>query len=90
MVSIMSNRSETYAKEMMHDPLSKHVSDLAQFKQQVMVDATIKGMDDAFWVATGIALVALILSLFIRDSQRDKQKPLTKPGQVVTEEVGSH
>ena len=78
MISIMSNRSEIYAKEMMHDTLSKHTSDLAHFKQQIMVDATIKGMDDAFWVATGIALVALILALFIKDARKGKQKPITR------------
>ena len=94
MISIMSNRAETYAKEMMNDALSKPSSapvDLAVFKQQVLMDATIKGMDDAFWVATGIALLALILALFIKDSKkRNKQKPITKPVQVVTEEVGQH
>lgn len=93
MISIMSNRAETHAQAMMSDAFNNSALgpvDLARIKQQILVDATVKGMDDAFWVATGVALLALILALFIKDTRSNKKKPIQKPVQVVTKESGSH
>lgn len=83
MISIMSNRTDIHAKELMNESLNKPTTfptqvDLVELKQQILMDATIKGMDDAFWVATGVALIALILAFFIRSPQAKKDESTTK------------
>lgn len=91
MISVMSSRAEMHAKEMIHpSEIPTHV-DLAVWKQQIMIDATIKGMDDAFWVATGIAMLGFILALFLKGNKGKKDSEnISKPVQVISEEVGSH
>jgi hypothetical protein len=45
---------------------------------QVMKEATIKGINDAFVVATGLAVLALILSFFVKRSVKRAPKPSAK------------
>jgi EmrB/QacA subfamily drug resistance transporter len=45
---------------------------------QVMKEATIQGINDAFVVATGLAALALILSFFVKRSVKRAPKPSTK------------
>jgi EmrB/QacA subfamily drug resistance transporter len=40
--------------------------------RQIMLKANVNGMNDAFYWATGICVVGLILSLFLRDVRKDK------------------
>ncbi|HET6872456.1 MAG TPA: hypothetical protein VFH42_05650, partial [Sporolactobacillaceae bacterium] len=45
---------------------------------QVMKEATIQGINDAFVVATGLAALALILSFFVKRSVKRAPKPSAK------------
>ncbi len=91
MISIMSTRSQLHAKEMIHSTVLSPYVDWATWKQQMMIHATIKGMNDSFWVATGIAALALILATFLKEARAKKSS--AKPSnqvQVVAKEWGSH
>lgn len=71
LVTIMSNRTVTHAKEMMVEAMANSASTptedaLQQLQQHVTMEATISGINDAFFVSTGIAVVAFILSLFLK------------------------
>ncbi|RFU61763.1 DHA2 family efflux MFS transporter permease subunit [Peribacillus glennii] len=71
LVTVMSNRTETYAEEMAADAM-KHAAGqptaaaLAEMKQQIAMKAMLEGINDAFFVATFIAAVSLILAFFIK------------------------
>ena len=59
---------------------------IAQLKQQIGIQAMLKGINDAFFVATFIAAVAFILAFFIKrpgkaedpkdDESVDKKVPI--------------
>jgi hypothetical protein len=73
LVSIMSTRTATHAEGIAKEAMSKldtvPVGDaLAHLQQQVAMQATISGINDAFRVATGISIVALLLSFFLKRS----------------------
>ncbi|WP_026693045.1 DHA2 family efflux MFS transporter permease subunit [Peribacillus kribbensis] len=75
LVTIMSNRTETHAKDMAASAM-KHMTGqptaeaAAAMKQQIAMKAALEGINDSFLVSVGIACVALILAFFI---QRVKQ-----------------
>ena len=85
LVTIMSNRTVTHATELSKEAMN-HVSGnptgaaLAEMKQQIGMKAMLEGINDAFLVATGITVVALILAFFIKratpadDSLKGKSK----------------
>lgn len=71
LVTIMSNRTLTHVKEMMAEAMANSTTTptgeaLQQLQQHVTMEATISGINDSFLVSTGIAVVAFILSLFIK------------------------
>ncbi|MGE7931272.1 DHA2 family efflux MFS transporter permease subunit [Viridibacillus arvi] len=71
LVTIMSNRSVTHGKELLDVAISKLSAPptnevLAQMKQQIMAQATIEGINDAFLVSAGVAIIAVILAFFIK------------------------
>lgn len=74
LVTIMSSRTKDKVAEMI---LAAGINpkDPANAQQVALItrDATINGIDFAFVVATGITLVALILSFFIRKVQVNKE-----------------
>ncbi|WP_409299979.1 DHA2 family efflux MFS transporter permease subunit [Peribacillus sp. SCS-155] len=41
---------------------------------QILLQSNVLGMNDAFYWATGFAVVGLILSLFLRDVRKDKER----------------
>jgi EmrB/QacA subfamily drug resistance transporter len=41
---------------------------------QVMLKANVSGMNDAFYWVTGLCILGLILSLFLRDVRKDKER----------------
>lgn len=71
LVTIMSTRTETHAAEIANSAM-KNVTGaptaaaLAEMKQQIVMKAMLEGINDAFLVATGITIVALILAFFIK------------------------
>ncbi len=71
LVTIMSNRTETHATEIANEAMKNVVGTptgaaLEEMKQQIAMKAMLEGINDAFLVATGITVVALILAFFIK------------------------
>ncbi|WP_462413387.1 DHA2 family efflux MFS transporter permease subunit [Neobacillus sp. Marseille-QA0830] len=71
LVTIMSNRTETHAKEIGAEAM-KHLTQqptpevLAQIKQEVAMKAMLEGINDSFYVTVFVAGLALILAFFIK------------------------
>jgi len=75
MVTIMSNRAESEAKDlgnaaMQHLTAPPTKAALAEMKQQIMLQAMLKGINFAFLIATFIAAIALVLAFFIKRSKQ--------------------
>jgi hypothetical protein len=77
LVTVMSNRTETHAKELADEAMKTAAGQgagavqptaemIAQMKEQIMMKAMLEGINDAFLVATGISIVAFILAFFIK------------------------
>ncbi len=71
LVTIMSTRTETHATEIAKEATNNMAGNtsaavLAEMKQQIGMQAMLEGINDAFLVATGITVVALILAFFIK------------------------
>lgn len=58
LVTVMTTRTETHLKDMMTTGGSS--------QEQMILNATIQGINDAYLVIVGIALVGLVLSFFIK------------------------
>lgn len=75
LVTIMSNRTESQAKELAADAM-KHLTGqpteaaMAAMKQQIEMKAMLEGINFAFFVTVFIAAVALILSFFIKRAKQ--------------------
>ncbi|MDQ0219767.1 DHA2 family efflux MFS transporter permease subunit [Peribacillus cavernae] len=63
LVTVMSTRTETHATELMKNAAGQS---LPEMQQQIAMRAMLEGINDAFFVATFIAGVALILAFFIK------------------------
>lgn len=82
LVTIMSNRTESQAKELGAAAM-KHITEqptpaaLAEMKQQIMAQAMLNGINFSFLVATGITCVALVLAFFIKRAKEAEDKKVT-------------
>lgn len=92
LVTIMSTRTTTHAKEMVGAAVSKLTtppseSALLEIQQQIISKATIEGINDAFLVSAGIAAIALILAFFIRRTRpaEDPQEEKVATKKAVTQ-----
>ncbi|MFP7254436.1 DHA2 family efflux MFS transporter permease subunit [Terribacillus goriensis] len=65
LVTVMTSRTNTHLTEMM-------TSEQGASKEQIILDATIQGINDAYLVIIGIAIVGLLLSFFIKNQVREK------------------
>ncbi|WP_042345327.1 DHA2 family efflux MFS transporter permease subunit [Bacillus massiliigorillae] len=79
LVTIMSNRTETHAKDlaetaMSHLTAQPTASAAAEMKQHIITQATIEGINDSFLVSVGIMVVAIILAFFIKRSKPMEEK----------------
>ncbi|WP_026694465.1 DHA2 family efflux MFS transporter permease subunit [Peribacillus kribbensis] len=77
----MQNFRDTVARAAaeMHLPIQQaQTTVMTQMATQANVQATVNGINDAFYWATGIALVGLILSFFLRDVRKDKVREAEK------------
>jgi type III secretory pathway component EscV len=75
LVTIMTNRTESQAKELgakaMHHLTSKPTPQaLAEMKQQILAQAMLNGINFSFLIATCIAAVALVLAFFIKRARQ--------------------
>lgn len=63
LITIMSIRENTYANQLTADVTGELT---ANIQQQIAMEAMLGGINDAFFVSTFIAAVAVILSFFIK------------------------
>lgn len=86
LVTLMSNRTETHATEIAADAM-KHAAGaaqpteaaLAEIQQQITMKAMLEGINDTFFVATLIAVVAVILACFIKRAKQAEDPLENKP-----------
>jgi EmrB/QacA subfamily drug resistance transporter len=75
LVTVMSNRAESKAKELGEAAMASLTEQptteaLAQMEQQIMMSATLDGINFAFFVSVFIAAVALILAFFMKRAKQ--------------------
>ncbi|MFJ8258352.1 DHA2 family efflux MFS transporter permease subunit [Peribacillus asahii] len=75
LVTIMSNRTESYGKELASSAMQKMTEQptpaaLAEMKQQIAMQAMLEGINFAFFVTVFIAAVALVLAFFIKRAKQ--------------------
>jgi EmrB/QacA subfamily drug resistance transporter len=93
LVTVMSNRAESKAKELGEAAMANLTEQptgaaLAEMEQQIMMSATLDGINFAFFVSVFIAVVALILALFMkRVQQADESKGENPVGEKVVNKL---
>lgn len=75
LVTLMSNRTEAHAAKLAEDAMKQLTAPpteaaMAEMKQQITMQAMLHGINDAFFVATFIVAVSLILSFFIKRAKQ--------------------
>jgi EmrB/QacA subfamily drug resistance transporter len=99
LVTIMSNRSETYGKELAADAMKNAAGTaaptaeaLAQMKQQIAMKALLEGINYAFYISVFISALALLLAFFIkRVTQADEPtEGKAVPEQTVTTKLAEN
>ncbi|MEH7391178.1 DHA2 family efflux MFS transporter permease subunit [Bacillus sp. JJ1503] len=76
LVTLMSNRTETHAANLAAEAMKNAAGQapteaaMAAMKQQIEMMAMLEGINDAFFVATFIAAVSLILAFFIKRAKQ--------------------
>ncbi|GKU82211.1 DHA2 family efflux MFS transporter permease subunit [Niallia sp. NCCP-28] len=74
LITIMSNRTETHAKEIAADAMkamsnatTQPTADaIAAAKEQIAMKAMLEGINDAFLISVGVVIIALVLSFFMK------------------------
>ncbi|MBP2240988.1 EmrB/QacA subfamily drug resistance transporter [Cytobacillus eiseniae] len=91
LVTVMSTRTETHATKLAADMMNNMTAQpteavLTEMKHQIEMTAMLHGINDAFFIATGIAAVAIILSFFIKRAKQaeDPLKGKESDGKVAT------
>ncbi|WP_075980214.1 DHA2 family efflux MFS transporter permease subunit [Bacillus massilinigeriensis] len=84
LVTVMTNRTKTHATEltasaMKHFKGEPTAAAMVEMKQQITMKAMLEGINDAFFVTVGIALVALILSFFIKRAKQEEDPKMGNP-----------
>ena len=93
LVTIMSNRPVSYAKELTADAMKNVVGQpsaatVAEMKQQIIMKSMLEGINTAFFVATFITILALILAFFIkRATQAEDTKETVQAGKKIVTEL---
>jgi EmrB/QacA subfamily drug resistance transporter len=80
LVTIMSNRAESYAKDLASNAggnMAAQPTDpaaVAAIKQEIAMKAMLEGINTAFLVATLISAVALVLAFFIKRARQSEER----------------
>lgn len=82
LVSIMQNRTETYAADMADEAAKNAVgavdpSAMEAMQQQIMNSAMVEGINDTFVIATVISCVAFALACFIKTPPKPQEEEPT-------------
>ncbi|MGG3891083.1 DHA2 family efflux MFS transporter permease subunit [Metabacillus fastidiosus] len=77
LVTIMSNRTESHAKQLTEEAMKNLTAQpapeaLAAMKQQILMKAMLEGINFAFFVTVFIAVIALILAFFIKRAKQEE------------------
>jgi EmrB/QacA subfamily drug resistance transporter len=75
LVTVMSNRAESYGKELAAEAMKNATTQptpeaLAQLQQQITMQATLEGINYAFYITVFISAVSLILAFFIKRAKQ--------------------
>jgi EmrB/QacA subfamily drug resistance transporter len=75
LVTVMSNRAESYGKELAAEAMKNATTQptpeaLAQLQQQITMQATLEGINYAFFITVFISAVSLILAFFIKRAKQ--------------------
>jgi EmrB/QacA subfamily drug resistance transporter len=86
LVSVMTSRTKIHAEELAEKAMSKLTGQpspeaIAQMKAEIGAQATVDGINDAFFAATFIAALALILAFFIKRPKRADEQIKSKETQ---------
>ena len=82
LVSVMSSRAKQHAEELTAKAMQNlteqpDAQTLANMKVEIGIQATLNGINDAFFVAFFIAILALVLAFFIKKPKRaDESAPI--------------
>lgn len=95
LVTIMSNRTETHAAEIANEAMNNaagmtSAAALAEIKQQIAMKAMLEGINDAFLVATGITIIALLLAFFIKRATPMEGSLGKKPNKEITTKLAEN
>ncbi|WP_445488715.1 DHA2 family efflux MFS transporter permease subunit [Niallia sp. 03133] len=74
MITIMSNRTKTHAKELAEEAMKSignaatqpSAETIAAAKKAIEMKAMLEGINDAFFISVGIVVVAILLSFFMK------------------------
>jgi EmrB/QacA subfamily drug resistance transporter len=96
LITIMSNRTESYAKELAADAM-KNVTEqptaqaAAEMKQQIMMKAMLEGINFSFYVTVFISALALLLAFFIKRAKQAEDPMQEQPkGNKVTAKLAEN
>jgi EmrB/QacA subfamily drug resistance transporter len=96
LITIMSNRTESYAKELAADAM-KNVTEqptaqaAAEMKQQIMMKAMLEGINFSFYVTVFISAIALLLAFFIKRAKQAEDPMQEQPaGNKVTAKLAEN
>jgi EmrB/QacA subfamily drug resistance transporter len=96
LITIMSNRTESYAKELAADAM-KNVTEqptaqaAAEMKQQIMMKAMLEGINFSFYVTVFISALALLLAFFIKRAKQAEDPMQDQPtGNKVTAKLAEN
>jgi EmrB/QacA subfamily drug resistance transporter len=84
LVTVMSNRSESRGAELAEETMKNVTGQpseaaIVQMQQQIMMQATLDGINFAFFVSVFIAALALILAFFIKRAKQEEDIIDPKP-----------
>lgn len=90
LITIMSNRSEAYGKELAASAMQKMSGQpteaaLAEMKQQIVMEAMLEGINYTFFISAIIIAAALVLAFFIQRAKpaEDQQDETSSSKQVL-------
>jgi EmrB/QacA subfamily drug resistance transporter len=96
LITIMSNRTESYAKELAADAM-KNVTEqptaqaAAEMQQQIMMKAMLEGINFSFYVTVFISAIALLLAFFIKRAKQAEDPMQEQPtGNKVTAKLAEN
>lgn len=77
LVTVMTSRSKTHATDLITSGAAQNLTE-----KQLITEATIQGINDAYLVIVGIGVIGLLLSFMIKRVKQAEDEPVTAPAKV--------